>query len=133
MPEQRPAELQPGEFCWDELVTPDPERALAYYKEIMGWRVESQPMGPIGTYHLLHVGDQQVGGIMKTPPGAPPKAQWFPYILVDDVDGAARRVSSLGGKVMKAADDIPNIGRFAVAIDPTGAVFALFKNLPQRA
>ena len=49
------------------------------------------------------------------------------YIAVDDVDENAKRAVELGGTVIKAPDDIPNTGRFAIIADPTGAMFSIFK------
>ena len=70
-----------------------------------------------------------VGGLMPIPEearraGVPP--MWMGYIGVDDVDGYAKRVKAAGGAIHRAAEDIPGIGRFAVAGDPDGAGFILF-------
>src|SRR5262249_5273913 len=45
-------------------------------------------------------------------------------------DAAAEKIKSLGGQVLRAPDDIPQIGRFAVVADPDGAVFEIMKPLP---
>jgi predicted enzyme related to lactoylglutathione lyase len=47
------------------------------------------------------------------------------YVAVDDVDDSARRVGELGGKVVVPPVDIPNVGRFCVISDPTGASISL--------
>src|SRR5206468_11526338 len=52
---------------------------------------------------------------------------WMPYVAVADCDAGARKAASLGGKVIRAPTDIPNVGRFAVLGDPQGAVFAIIK------
>jgi predicted enzyme related to lactoylglutathione lyase len=52
---------------------------------------------------------------------------WVGYIGVDDVDAAAAKAQRLGGKIIAAPTDIPNVGRFAVVTDPQGAAFNLFK------
>ncbi len=51
---------------------------------------------------------------------------WLGYIGVADVDAAAEKVMAEGGKILRAAGDIPGVGRFAVAADPQGAVFSLY-------
>jgi hypothetical protein len=76
------------------------------------------------------MGSAMVGGLMPIPDdararGVPPC--WNGYISVDDVDAFAKRVASAGGKILRAPADIPNVGRFAVAADPGGAAFILFK------
>ena len=55
------------------------------------------------------------------------RSLWGGYISSDDVDADTARVSKLGGSVHRPPTDIPNVGRFAVAADPLGAVFSLFK------
>ena len=55
------------------------------------------------------------------------KPCWSGYVSVDDVDGDAARVIAAGGAIARGPEDIPNVGRFAVATDPGGAVFLLFK------
>jgi uncharacterized protein len=58
---------------------------------------------------------------MKVPP------HWIGYIAVNDVDAYAKKIADAGGVIHKAPDDIPGVGRFAVAADPGGASFCLFK------
>src|SRR3546814_16874562 len=52
---------------------------------------------------------------------------WIGYVAVDDVDSRSAEIGKKGGKVHRAPDDIPGVGRFAIVADPQGAVFALFK------
>ena len=67
-----------------------------------------------------------VGGIGATPPGTP--SQWLPYVAVADVDATAKRVPMLGGTIHVPPTDIPNIGRFCVLADPTGATIAIYRS-----
>jgi predicted enzyme related to lactoylglutathione lyase len=115
-----------GTFCWNELVTQDPEAASRLYADVFGYGIESKPMGPMGTYTLLKRGEAQAAGIMKA---MEPKAGsfWLGYVVVDDVDQSFARAQKLGGKAMVSPADIPDIGRFAVVLDPKGASIALFK------
>jgi uncharacterized protein len=71
-----------------------------------------------------------VGGLMLIPEEARAmgtRPRWTGYIGVDDVDAYAARVKAAGGAIHRAPEDIPGVGRFAVAADPHGAVFNLFK------
>ena len=43
------------------------------------------------------------------------------YIGVDDVDAYARRVKKSGGAIHRGPENIPGVGRFAVAGDPQGS------------
>jgi len=46
---------------------------------------------------------------------------------VNDVAATFDRVAALGGQPFVPPTDIPGIGRFAIAADPTGATFALYQ------
>ena len=119
-----------GQIIWYDLMTIDPDAALAFYAPFTGWT--SEPMGqtPDGApYTVLKAAGQQIGGVIRLPEaaaeaGAPP--HWIAYIHVDDVDAAAARVEALGGRIHRPGTDIPTVGRFAVAADPQGGTFILF-------
>ena len=120
-------------FVWYELMTSDPRAAEAYYRNVIGWTM--QDAGTPNPYTLLSAGPTMVGGLMAIPDearamGARPA--WVGYIGVDDVDADAARVKAAGGAIHRPPADIPGIGRFAVASDPHGAAFILFRgNLDQ--
>ena len=118
-------------FVWHELMTTDVAAAAAFYPAVVGWRAQDSGM-PGVDYTLMMVGPAQVAGMLATPEalraiGAP--STWSGYVAVDNVDAAEARVIQLGGKVLNPAQDIPEIGRFAVVADPQGAPFMLFKPL----
>lgn len=118
-------------FVWYELMTSDVAGAKAFYTHVVGWNTEDMPM-PSMTYTMLRMGETQIGGMMPLPKEAAAAGMrpcWLAYISVDDVDGTAAKVKRLGGKILAAPMDIPNVGRFAVATDPQGAAFNLFKPL----
>ena len=116
-----------GAFCWEELMTSDPVAAAKFYSDLFGYTVEEKDMGPMGTYRIMKRGDRQTAGIMKTPPNVPAPPHWLTYVHVTDVDKSARNAREIGAKVMMEPTDIPQIGRFSVIQDPTGAVISLFK------
>jgi predicted enzyme related to lactoylglutathione lyase len=116
-----------GAFCWEELLANDPEAAANFYSSLFGYSVETMDMGPMGKYRVLKRGDRQTAGILQIPKETPHAASWLEYIHISDVDGAVRNATELGAKVLAPARDIPNIGRFAVLADPTGAPIAVFK------
>ena len=113
-----------GAFSWNELMTTDPDAAVRFYKALFGWSCQSVAM-PQGTYHVVHVNETSVGGIMHLPTEAAAGGMapcWASYVTVNDVDSAARTAVELGGKVVHGPEDIPEVGRFAVIADPQGAV-----------
>src|SRR6266511_3969071 len=122
-PDAPPAE---GVFVWDELMTTDVEAAKAFYGEVLGWTSRDQDMGGM-TYTLFQrSGDTAVGGCMARPEGVEAPPHWTVYIATDDVDASVVRAKELGANVFVEPTDIPNMGRFAVLQDPTGAAFGIF-------
>lgn len=114
--------MKHGAFGWFELMTTDVESAKVYYRDLFGWEYETVPL-PGFSYTVIKVGSESVGGIMDMSAeceGMPPS--WDIYVTVDDVDAVAANVMSLGGKILKPAFDIPDVGRFCVIQDPQGAV-----------
>lgn len=117
-----------GRFVWHELHTGDRPNALKFYSRLFGWETKDVSMGPGEPYGLCLMGGKDMAGITKSmaPAGVPP--HWLPYLAVDDVDASAKKVAELGGKIMSPPMDIPDVGRFAVAMDPAGGAFALHKH-----
>lgn len=116
-----------GAFCWNELGTTDAEAAKKFYRELLGWTIEEGQAAPM-IYNEIVVNGQHVGGIYQMGPeqaGAP--SHWIPYVAVDDIEASVKRVEELGGKVCVPPTDIPNVGRFSVITDPTGATISLIK------
>lgn len=123
---------QAGTFFWNELMTPDVEGAKAFYGRVFGWEPEtSEIVGPDGAVYTGFWQDGAlVGGALAPPePGIP--AHWMPYVRVDDADAAEAAAVEAGGRVCRAAFDLPGIGRIAVLQDPAGAVFAVIAPAPE--
>jgi uncharacterized protein len=121
----------PGTFFWNELHTPDPVKALAFYEKVVGWEHRAMDMGLNGTYHIVSKGGADRSGVTNVlPPGVPP--HWLPYVHVEDPDGTLARVPRNGGAVAFGPENIPGIGRFGVLADPTGALLAVMKPMPRQ-
>ena len=117
----------PNSFCWNELGTNDPQKAGDFYTGLFGWTREDFSFGPM-EYTMFKNGDRSAGGMYRiTPEMGPMPPNWMVYFAVDDCDATVQKALDLGGNVMKPADDIPEIGRFAILTDPQGAVFAVIK------
>lgn len=113
-----------GDWYWNELMTADDTKALAFYERVFGYSRDSMDMGPQGTYYLLKTGDKLRAGLMKLPmPEAP--TMWQPYVRVADCDATATQGPALGAQLVVPPTDIPGVGRFAVLVDPLGASIAV--------
>ena len=125
MADNKPAQ---GTFCWNELMTRDTAAAGKFYSELIGWNPTDSGM-PGMHYTIFKAGDKQAAGMMAMPSDVPAQvpAHWMAYITVDDVDGVAKKAGELGGTVLVQPQDIPNVGRFCVIQDPTGAAVGLLQ------
>jgi predicted enzyme related to lactoylglutathione lyase len=118
-----------GRFVWHELMTTDTDAASDFYSHVVPWKTEDSGMP---SYTLWMSGKFRAGGLMAIPeddPSATPP-HWIIYIGTPDVDETVEAAEKLGGKILKAASDIPGVGRFAVLSDPQGAAFAVFTPAP---
>ena len=116
-----------GKFVWYELMTPNADTSIEFYKNLIGWEITEQDMGPGGIYQMFCAGDNEVAGIrpLKKETGAPP--HWLAYISVEDVKKRSEMVEQMGGRLLSELVDVPGVGQYAVFQDPQGAVIAMFK------
>lgn len=123
--------LKHGVFSWFELMTSDVEGAKDFYSSLFGWTTEAMEMENGMTYNVVKAAGEEAGGIMAAPreAGSMPPA-WGIYVTVKDVDETASKVQDLGGKVLMGPQDIPEVGRFCVIMDPQGAVISAITYKP---
>ncbi len=115
---------QHGAFSWNELMTTDLDGAKTFYSAMFNWQLDD--INNEMPYTLAKIDGQESAGMMVTPPeakGMP--AMWGGYVTVDDVEASAKQCEELGGKILVAARDIPDVGRFCVISDPQGAVLTI--------
>ncbi len=120
-----PAVEGPGAFHWNELLSDDPEAAVAFYEKAFGYSHETMNMGG-GTYFVLKSGDALRGGVVK-PEGGLRSGRWLQYVTVEDCDQALARTKKSGGRIVQPATDVPGVGRVAVVDDVVGAQIGLIK------
>jgi uncharacterized protein len=117
-----------GQFVWYELMTSDAAAALRFYPAVTGWGTDEFDKMQ---YTMWTANSVPLGGVMQLRPeqlGNTP-SHWLPYIAVNDVDAAAKQVTSLGGALHHGPIDIPGTGRAAIMTDPQGAFFAIYKSV----
>jgi len=115
-----------GEWYWNELTTSDATAACAFYKGLLGYEIGEMPMQEGGTYYVLKTGDIPRAGLMKAPCADAPVG-WTPYIRVADCDAIHEKALTLGAKSFVAPTDIPDVGRFAILQDSTGAIIGVIR------
>lgn len=115
-----------GGPCWTELGTSDLEGAKRFYVELFGWRPETDPRQEAGGYTMAYLGDAAIAALTPLYQESQPVA-WNVSFAVADADEAVRKVEEAGGTVILGPMDVFDVGRFAVALDPTGAAFQLWQ------
>ena len=115
-------------FIWYELVTNNMEKAVAFYKNVVGWDIRDSGMPGI-TYMLFGKGASDVGGMMTWAGAGAPESPpvWMGHIHTAKLDEELEAVAADGGTIVKPAQDIPGIGRFAVVMDPQAVKYLLFE------
>jgi len=114
-----------GCLCINELATSDMEAAGSFYADLFGWRTETVDTGPGGPAIMAaYNGGTLNANLSQVEGGAPP--HWRPYFTVESVASALERIGELGGKTLAGPISLPE-GGIAIALDPQGAVFALFE------
>ena len=123
--------MKHGAFSWFELMTNDVDAAKDFYSKLFGWETEKMEMEGGMIYTVVKVNGEAAGGMMGMPSGAGGMpSMWGIYVTVDDVDETARSVKKMGGKVLVAPQDIPQVGRFCVFQDPQGAILSAITYRP---
>ena len=114
-----------GDFCWVNILTPQPTEAMDFFAKVLGWTFYEMP--PYG--HGVQVGGKDIGGLFDlNGPNCPLELPPVIGVLVkvESVDATCQKVTSLGGVVEKTMD-IGEQGRMAVCHDPNGANFDIWE------
>jgi predicted enzyme related to lactoylglutathione lyase len=119
-----------------EIPATDIEKLKKFYGALFGWKIEKYP-GPTEYYLLqtvpmdenmmpIHAGVN--GGLYrKQDASAPDLAKPINYISVESVDDFSKKIQQLGGKIIVPKMEIPNLGWWALALDPEGNHFGILE------
>lgn len=124
-------------FIWHELVTPDQKRSGAFFSQLFGWARKEVDAGKFGTYTLFQKEGEDIAGMMNPTSETPSRESfsresfWHSYIAVENVDECAKQAPLLGGSVVVAPHEVPDVGRVCVVADPTGAIAHLIQPIKQ--
>ena len=121
-----------------EIPADEPERAVKFYRELFGWKVEK--MGGPMDYWLVQTVPSDAkgrptepgvnGGLMRRMmPGQLP----VNYISVENVDEFTRKAERLGAKLVLPKKPVPGMGWFAQFTDTEGNIFAIWQHDPAAA
>ncbi len=113
-----------GTFLWLEYVADDAPGALAFYRDALGFEASRIEGGAAVEYFALSSGGISRAGLYPSP-WKEVKSNWLPYLRVADAAAAAKKVESLGGRVLLAPKPEIRNGTLVIVADPSGAAIAL--------
>ncbi len=114
-----------GDFCWINIVTPEPAGAMDFFARVLGWTFCEMP--PYG--HGIQVDGKDIGGLFDIQgPNCPPDMSPVMGVMVkvEDADATVGKIASLGGEA-RPAFDVADHGRMAVCRDPNGGEFDIWQ------
>lgn len=111
-----------------ELGADDPERAITFYKEVFGWKVDKWD-GPM-PYWLISTGEGEPGidgGLSHRGDSLEPTTN---TIGVNSVDEYVDKIVAAGGTVVRPKMPIPGQGYLAYCTDTEGTPFGIMQMDP---
>ncbi|HXZ91003.1 MAG TPA: VOC family protein [Candidatus Dormibacteraeota bacterium] len=121
-----------------EIPANNPEKLSEFYKNLFGWKVEKMSMGEMGDYYMFETREGTAqnsekaqatagtnGGMMKKMDA---NQRPVNYVLVESVDEFSKKIQQLGGKIVVPKTPIPNMGAFAIGLDPEGNQVGIFES-----
>ncbi len=115
-----------GRVVHFEISADDPQRAVAFYQEVFGWKIDRWGDEP---YWLVSTGEGAgIDGALM--PRGGQRQPVIDTVEVESWDRAADAVRGAGGKVLHDKRSIPGVGTFAYCEDTEGNVFGIME--PER-
>jgi predicted enzyme related to lactoylglutathione lyase len=118
----------PGAITWNELYTPDIDKAKKFYSDLLGWEYDVDE--PSGYLSITNKGRGNGGVMALTEAMGDMPPNWTVYFSVEDIDATIEKAQANGGTVMMPKTDAAGIGHFTVIADPAGAT-AIYMQLKE--
>ncbi len=116
-----------GSPSWLELVTEQPEAAMAFYQRVMGWEYEQRADSDNLPYYVALLVGEPVAAIR---PAARSLPDWTVYLATADLTQALKMSDLLGGNTIDSAHGVPRVGLKAVVEAPAGGHFGVIQLAP---
>lgn len=112
---------EPGSLVRNDLLTPTPEPARAFYAAVFDFTLDrNEDLPELDFTYLRRPDGHEIGGIMAS---STPGSRWSTMFEVADADAAAKAAAAAGGTTTEP-EDMPYC-RMAVITDPFGAEFTV--------
>lgn len=121
-----------------EIHATDPEKVIAFYKELFGWRIERWG-GDAMEYWMIFTGEKAEesainGGLMRRKGPAPEDtcavAAYVCTVTVENLDAMMEKATKLGGKVALPKQALPGMAWLGYCKDNDGNIFGMIQNDP---
>src|SRR5262249_4184894 len=119
----------PGTPCWIDLMVPDQQAALDFYRDLFGWQGEVGPE-EYGGYAVCTQRGRPVAGVMQARAQngeGIPRPSWTTSFASGDIGSSESRIVDEGGALLVPPMQVGELGWMMVAADPQGAVFGLWQ------
>jgi uncharacterized protein len=121
-----------------EIHTENPERAIAFYEGMFGWRFSSWE-GNAEPYWVVDTADPKQpdepginGGMMRRMGGGPADGAavnaWVCTVGVASLDGSVESAQRLGGSIALPKLPVPGVGWLSYVKDPDGNILGLMQS-----
>jgi uncharacterized protein len=111
-------------IAYAELQTKDAALAKTFYGKLFDWKM-TESETPKGPYTHFSPGEGVTGGLYQSDSAA--GSSWIPYVTVGDLTAATEKAKRLGASALLENQVVPEMGRYSVLQDPTGARFGLWQ------
>lgn len=114
-----------GHCGWNELAAKNLDGAVKFYSEQFGWTTGFEmDMGDMGFYKFFEQKGNAIGGMMQASENAGP-AMWTFYFRVANIDAAAEKITTAGGKILHGPAQVPGDDFIINGLDPQGVLFSV--------
>jgi predicted enzyme related to lactoylglutathione lyase len=108
-----------------QILTKQPEKLEAFYSALFGWKIiEDNPLGYRQVKTMSAEGID--GGFWPISPNEGHSMVQL-FIRVEDVRSHVKKAQELGARVVVPPQTLPGGDEMAVAVDPDGIPFAMFR------
>lgn len=105
-----------------EFSAQDREAAGMFYNLLFGWKVQQMPEMNYATFET----PEGIGGGLNPIQENNPAGTVIVYIGTDDIEATLKKAEELGAKTIVPKSEIPDMGWFALFVDPSGNQVGLY-------
>jgi predicted enzyme related to lactoylglutathione lyase len=113
-------------IAWVDLTVDDAESVRDFYAGVMGWQPQAVDMGEYSDFNMLdpESGEPTAGVCHARGGNADIPPVWMVYFVVESLEASLAACLEKGGEVVSEPRTAGG-SRFAIIMDPAGAVCAL--------